>query len=70
MTPLKYSPTPAMAQARLGVVGYPGDVDSGNNMYEHWTDVQIDIAKTGNVLSYKIDTTPGEYSSFRAFAMP
>lgn len=32
-------------------------------MYEHWADVQIDIAKTGNVLSYKIDTTPGEFTA-------
>lgn len=44
----------------LGVVGYPGDRDFGHYMYEHWENVDIDLAKTSAVLNYKIDTTGGK----------
>jgi V8-like Glu-specific endopeptidase len=43
----------------LGVAGYPGDRDFGEFMYEHWATVDIDLAKTNTLLSYKIDTMPG-----------
>lgn len=54
-----YSNTPALDKAQLGVVGYPGDLDFGEYMYEHWATVDIDLANTGTLLSYKIDTMPG-----------
>ena len=46
--------------AELGVAGYPGDRDFGAFMYEHWANVKIDLARTDNLLSYEIDTMPGE----------
>ncbi|RBQ79720.1 hypothetical protein FVER14953_21145 [Fusarium verticillioides] len=56
--PIHYSVTPPKGTAQLGVVGYPGDLDFGRYLYEHWTTVEIDLAKTGTLLSYLIDTTP------------
>jgi V8-like Glu-specific endopeptidase len=44
------------------VVGYPGDVDGGDNMYEHWAVSKINLSHTG-YLSYKIDTEGGESGS-------
>lgn len=32
-------------------------------MYEHWADVQIDLAKSKGVLEYKVDTTGGQSGS-------
>ncbi|RKK81839.1 hypothetical protein BFJ69_g3447 [Fusarium oxysporum] len=58
--PIHYSVTPPTATAKLGVVGYPGDLDFGEQLYEDWATVHIDLAKTGTLLSYRIDTTPGQ----------
>ncbi|RBA10536.1 hypothetical protein FPRO05_05125 [Fusarium proliferatum] len=58
--PIHYSVTPPKVTAQLGVVGYPGDLDFGKYLYEHWATVQIDLARTGTLLSYFIDTTPGQ----------
>jgi V8-like Glu-specific endopeptidase len=63
VTPFEPKDTPVSAKAvDLGVVGYPGDIDNGNIMYEHWADTKIDIARNG-FLSYEIDTAGGESGS-------
>ncbi|OAG08386.1 uncharacterized protein CC84DRAFT_1085979, partial [Paraphaeosphaeria sporulosa] len=48
---------------KLGVVGFPGDRDFGQYLYEHWEDVDIDLASNDVLLSYKIDTTGGQSGS-------
>ncbi|KAJ3459663.1 hypothetical protein MRS44_015736 [Fusarium solani] len=58
--PLSYSFTPIAATAQLGVVGFPGDLDYGERLYEDWAEVNIDLEMTGTLLSYFIDTTPGQ----------
>ncbi|MCJ1309935.1 hypothetical protein MMC25_003596 [Agyrium rufum] len=58
--PLQYSNTPQIASAELGVVGYPSDIDFGRYLYEHWASVDINLAKMGNLLSYRIDTGAGD----------
>lgn len=35
----------------------------GAYMYEHWADVQIDLARSRGVLEYKVDTTGGQSGS-------
>lgn len=47
---------------KLGVVGYPGDIEGGNEMYEHWDMTTFDLAENG-FLSYQIDTEVGESGS-------
>lgn len=60
--PIKYVSTPtAKTEAQLGVVGYPGDLDSGNSMYQEWIPAVIDLAHTNQLLSYEIDTDGGRY---------
>ncbi|PWY86719.1 hypothetical protein BO70DRAFT_422329 [Aspergillus heteromorphus CBS 117.55] len=55
--------TPRSASGvRLGVVGYPGDLHSGNEMYEHWDTTDIDLSTNG-YLNYRIDTEAGESGS-------
>ena len=61
--PIRYQDTPLKSQATLGVVGYPGERDSGNYLYEHWQDVAVDLASTNMLLTYKIDTTGGIHST-------
>ncbi|KAI3575570.1 hypothetical protein IWW34DRAFT_809026 [Fusarium oxysporum f. sp. albedinis] len=46
--------------AHSGVVRYPGDLDFGEHLYEHWATVDIDLARTGTLLSYRIDTSGGQ----------
>ncbi|KAK2692064.1 hypothetical protein QWA68_009052 [Fusarium oxysporum] len=58
--PIPYSVTPPTATAHLGVVGYPGDLDFREHLYEHWATVDIDLARTGTLLSYRIDTSRGQ----------
>ncbi|KAK2936519.1 Peptidase S1, PA clan, chymotrypsin-like fold [Fusarium oxysporum f. sp. vasinfectum] len=60
MTPIPYSVTPPTATAQLGVVGYPGDLDFGEHLYEDWATVHIDLARSGALLSYRIDTSGGQ----------
>lgn len=60
ITPIPYSVTPPTATAQLGVVGYPGDLDFGEHLYEHWATVDIDLARTGILLSYRIDISGGK----------
>lgn len=60
--PIKYVSTPtAKTETQLGVVGYPGDLDSGNSMYQEWIPAVIDLAHTNQLLSYEIDTYGGRY---------
>lgn len=60
--PIKYVSTPtARTETQLGVVGYPGDLDSGNFMYQEWIPGVIDLAHTNQLLTYKIDTYGGRY---------
>ena len=60
--PIKYVSTPtAKTEAQLGVVGYPGDLDSGKSMYQEWVPGVIDLAHTKQLLSYEIDTYGGRY---------
>ncbi|PWY83850.1 hypothetical protein BO94DRAFT_599305 [Aspergillus sclerotioniger CBS 115572] len=47
---------------KLGVVGYPGDIEGGNDMYEHWDMTKFDLAES-RYLSYQIDTEVGESGS-------
>lgn len=60
---VRYKDTPVFANLSLGVVGYPGDREFGAYMYEHWADVQIDLARSRGVLEYKVDTTGGQSGS-------
>ncbi|CAI7590036.1 unnamed protein product [Penicillium glandicola] len=61
--PFRPQDTPRSASGiRLGVVGYPGDINSGNDMFEHWDQTEIDLSKNG-YLSYHIDTEVGESGS-------
>ncbi|EWZ45827.1 hypothetical protein FOZG_06039 [Fusarium oxysporum Fo47] len=55
-----YSVTPPTATAHSGVVRYPGDLDFGEHLYEHWATVNIDLARTGTLLSYRSDTSGGK----------
>ncbi|QKD51899.1 uncharacterized protein FOBCDRAFT_271632 [Fusarium oxysporum Fo47] len=55
-----YSVTPPTATAHSGVVRYPGDLDFGEHLYEHWATVNIDLARTGTLLSYRSDTSGGQ----------
>ncbi|RYC82685.1 hypothetical protein BFJ63_vAg14407 [Fusarium oxysporum f. sp. narcissi] len=55
-----YSVTPPTATAHSGVVRYPGDLDFGEHLYEHWATVDIDLARTGTLLSYRSDTSGGK----------
>lgn len=50
------------AGIKLGVVGYPGDIEGGNEMYEHWDTTKIDLSEN-KYLSYWIDTEVGESGS-------
>ncbi|KAK7192796.1 hypothetical protein DPSP01_011217 [Paraphaeosphaeria sporulosa] len=61
--PVKYTSTPKKTSLKLGVVGFPGDRDFGQYLYEHWEDVDIDLASNDVLLSYKIDTTGGQSGS-------
>jgi hypothetical protein len=45
----------------LGIVGFPGDRDYGFFLYEDWRPVDIDLAQSGALLNYKIDTTGGPF---------
>ncbi|EXL70465.1 hypothetical protein FOPG_13718 [Fusarium oxysporum f. sp. conglutinans race 2 54008] len=58
--PIPYSVTSPPVTAHLSVVGYPGDLDFGEHLYEHWATVDIDLARTGTLLSYRIDTSRGQ----------
>lgn len=59
--PIKYVSTPVTkTQAQMGVVGYPGDLDSGHFMYEEWIAGTIDLPNTKGLLSYEIDTYGGK----------
>ncbi|OJJ43573.1 hypothetical protein ASPZODRAFT_28233 [Penicilliopsis zonata CBS 506.65] len=61
--PFQPEETPKFSKAmNLGVVGYPGDIEGGNEMYEHWDQTDIDLAKNG-LLNYWIDTEAGESGS-------
>lgn len=60
--PIKYVSAPtAKTQTQLGVVGYPGDLDSGEFMYQEWISASIDLAHTNQLLSYEIDMYGGRY---------
>ena len=60
--PIKYVSTPtAKTETQLGVVGYPGDLDSGKFMYQEWISAVIDLAHTNQLLCYEIDTYGGMY---------
>lgn len=63
MTPFEPLDTPrAVSGIRLGVVGYPGDINSGNDMFEHWDLTEINISKN-RYLTYSIDIEAGESGS-------
>ncbi|KAJ5636305.1 uncharacterized protein N7484_009618 [Penicillium longicatenatum] len=63
VTPFVPQDTPRAASGiRLGVVGYPGDINSGNDMFEHWDITEINLSKD-RYLSYSIDTEVGESGS-------
>ncbi|KAF2877316.1 hypothetical protein BDV95DRAFT_558920 [Massariosphaeria phaeospora] len=63
ITPFRFEDTPVASKGMdLGVVGYPGDINDGNEMYEHWAVTKIDVARNG-FLSYEIDTANGESGS-------
>ena len=52
--------TPSAASCKLGVVGFPGEINFGYHMYEAWGEVDINLAKTNSLLNYYIDTSGGE----------
>ncbi|KAJ5897755.1 hypothetical protein N7504_008043 [Penicillium tannophilum] len=63
VTPFEPLDTPrAVSGIRLGVVGYPGDINSGNDMFEHWDLTEINISKN-RYLTYSIDIEAGESGS-------
>ena len=60
--PIKYVNTPTTrTETLLGVVGYPGDLDFGNFMYQEWNTTVIELAHTNQLLKYEIDTYGGTY---------
>ncbi|KAF9741765.1 glutamyl endopeptidase [Paraphaeosphaeria minitans] len=67
--PLSYQSTPASGIAKLGVVGFPGDIlgddkEPGGRMYEMFLDTPWDLGTAGyNMLEYKIDTFGGNSGS-------
>ena len=65
--PIKYVSTPtAKTETRLGVAGYPDDLDNGSFMYQEWISGIIDLAHTNQLLSYEIDTFGGRLLSHSA----
>ena len=60
VTPIKYADTPARGNMTLGVVGYPGDLERGEHMYEHFVDCQFNLAANEKMLTYQIDTFGGK----------
>ena len=54
--------TPRTGQREfIGVVGYPGDKDEGEHMYEHFLCADWDLATANeNMLEYAIDTCRGK----------
>jgi hypothetical protein len=59
---MKFEDTPFEYSGKAGVVGYPGDLDSGHYMYEEWSQISYDMKKTAALLTYHIDTTGGLFS--------
>ncbi|KAI9705868.1 MAG: hypothetical protein M1836_005274 [Candelina mexicana] len=59
--PMPYKDTPRCtgAKLRIGVVGYPGDLDNGEYMYEDWHDTSFDLLHDG-LLNYRVDTGKGQ----------
>ncbi|KAI9798155.1 MAG: hypothetical protein M1833_004904 [Piccolia ochrophora] len=60
---IQYEDTPQLETITLGVVGYPGELSFGNYMYEHWSPVEVDLAKSRGILQYTVDTTGGQSGS-------
>jgi V8-like Glu-specific endopeptidase len=61
--PFKFDDTPAQGNLNIGVVGYPGDKDNGEYMFEHYLDTEFDLAKSQRMLSYLIDTYGGKFAA-------
>ena len=69
ITPIKFESTPAQGKTKLGVVGYPGDLqdpktkEKGAYMYEMFLDTQFDLStQPDHMLQYRIDTFGGRSS--------
>ncbi|KAL8923165.1 MAG: hypothetical protein Q9208_004728 [Pyrenodesmia sp. 3 TL-2023] len=70
VTPINYADTPAKGLAKLGVVGYPGDLrdsktgEAGAHMYESYEPTSWSLAKNEyRMLEYQIDTYGGNSGS-------
>jgi hypothetical protein len=61
ITPISYSDTPPKGSMELGIVGFPAERDYGWYMYEDWRQVDINLAQSGSLLNYMIDTTGGSF---------
>ena len=69
ITPIEFASTPAQGKTKLGVVGYPGDLqdpktnEKGAYMYEMFLDTQFDLStQPDHMLQYRIDTFGGKSS--------
>ncbi|KAL8903126.1 MAG: hypothetical protein Q9207_004129 [Kuettlingeria erythrocarpa] len=70
IVPIGYAATPASGLAKLGVVGYPGDLrdrkteEAGANMYESYESTSWSLAKNEyRMLEYQVDTYGGNSGS-------
>ncbi|KAI4230203.1 MAG: hypothetical protein LQ349_006282 [Xanthoria aureola] len=70
VTPINYTDTPANGLAKLGVVGYPGDLrdsktgEAGAHMYESYEPTSWSLAKNEyGMLEYQVDTYGGNSGS-------
>ncbi|KAF7627799.1 hypothetical protein AFLA_003170 [Aspergillus flavus NRRL3357] len=59
-----FKATPVSGERRMGIVGYPGDLDRGNRPYEEFKNVKYDLSQASrNMLVYEISTTKGQSGS-------
>ena len=58
--PIKYADTPAKGSLTLGVVGYPGDLERGEHMYEHFIDSKFDLAANVTTRCSRMRSIPME----------
>ncbi|KAI5802969.1 hypothetical protein EDC01DRAFT_786657 [Geopyxis carbonaria] len=63
ITPVPYADTPARGDMMLGVVGYPGDLEKGEHMFEHFVQSKFDLAENEKMLTYEVDTYGGNSGS-------
>ncbi|KAK4444610.1 hypothetical protein QBC34DRAFT_474597 [Podospora aff. communis PSN243] len=64
--PIQYAVTPRSGTMSLGIVGYPGDKEQGEYMYEHFDEkvtFNLGDPRAGGMLTYRIDSAGGNSGS-------